>query len=316
MDSFTGQDQNVQTGSGGTGVYDFLFRKYDPSAGRWMSPDPAGWAAVDLTNPQSLSRYAYVSNMPGYFVDPYGQYMIPCPDPPNGTVGGKSGAGSTENDPGYTIRTYGCDNGVDTSDDPCANASGGCGPAPYTYLDGFGYLPSEYAATFFSGGGAPNYNCTNGVGTGGVGVGAGYNADLGAGAAGASSTGGGSGGLFHNSGGGFSGGLFGSGGAAAYFGSHMAGAPSQTSSSFVLGGYAGAGASFFFTNAGGVQQLGGPFTTVSVNVGVGIANLGVQLSFGGGIWQLGITPPIASVGIGAAGSVIRTNTITTHAGCH
>ena len=30
--SFTGQDQNVVTNSGGTGVYDYLFRKYDPSA--------------------------------------------------------------------------------------------------------------------------------------------------------------------------------------------------------------------------------------------------------------------------------------------
>ena len=39
--SFTGQDQNVATGPGGTGAYDFLFRKYDPSAGRWLSPDPA-----------------------------------------------------------------------------------------------------------------------------------------------------------------------------------------------------------------------------------------------------------------------------------
>ena len=31
--SFTGQDQDVQTGPNGTGVYDFLFRKYDPSGG-------------------------------------------------------------------------------------------------------------------------------------------------------------------------------------------------------------------------------------------------------------------------------------------
>ncbi|HET7103033.1 MAG TPA: hypothetical protein VFI20_03000 [Terracidiphilus sp.] len=31
-------------------------------AGRWLSPDPAGWAAVDLTNPQSLNRYGYVLN--------------------------------------------------------------------------------------------------------------------------------------------------------------------------------------------------------------------------------------------------------------
>ena len=72
--SFTGQDQNVQGGSGGTGVYDFLFREYDPSAGRWLSPDPYGWGAADLTNPQSLNRYAYVLNKPLVFVDPLGLY--------------------------------------------------------------------------------------------------------------------------------------------------------------------------------------------------------------------------------------------------
>jgi RHS repeat-associated protein len=70
--SFTGQDQDIVTGTGGTGVYDFLFRKYDPSGGRWMSPDPSGWAAVDLTNPQSLNRYAYVTNNPLAFIDPLG----------------------------------------------------------------------------------------------------------------------------------------------------------------------------------------------------------------------------------------------------
>ncbi len=60
--SFTGQDQNVATGSAVTGNYDFLFRKYDPSAGRWMSPDPAGWSAVKRADPQSLDRYTYVEN--------------------------------------------------------------------------------------------------------------------------------------------------------------------------------------------------------------------------------------------------------------
>jgi RHS repeat-associated protein len=44
--SFTGQDQDVASGSGGSGTYDFLFRKYDPSAGRWLSPDPSGWGAT------------------------------------------------------------------------------------------------------------------------------------------------------------------------------------------------------------------------------------------------------------------------------
>lgn len=158
--------------------------------------------------------------------------------------------------------------------------------------------------------------CNNGVGTGGVGIAAGYNVDIGVGAAGASSTGGFGAGAFHNSGSGSSGGAFLSGGSAAYTNSHMTGTPPQTSSTYSLGAYAGAGASVFFTNAGGVQQLAGPFTTISINVGVGPANLGVQLSFGGGIFQLSITPPLASAGIGAAGSVVTTNTVATHAGCH
>lgn len=38
--------------------------------------------------------------------------------------------------------------------------------------------------------------------------------------------------------------------------------------------------------------------------------------FSGGIWQFSLTPPLASVGIGAAGSVITRNTVTTHTGCN
>jgi len=70
--SFTGQDQNVVTGSLGNGVYDYLFRKYDPSAGRWLSPDPYGWGAVSPADPQSLNRYAYVENQPLNSIDPAG----------------------------------------------------------------------------------------------------------------------------------------------------------------------------------------------------------------------------------------------------
>jgi RHS repeat-associated protein len=72
--SFTRQDQNVSTGSGSSGEYDFLFRKYDPSAGRWLSPDPAGWKAVAIDDPQSLDRYSYVENQPMSSVDPTGQW--------------------------------------------------------------------------------------------------------------------------------------------------------------------------------------------------------------------------------------------------
>jgi hypothetical protein len=31
---------------------DAMFREFDTMQGRWISPDPAGLAAVDLTNPQ------------------------------------------------------------------------------------------------------------------------------------------------------------------------------------------------------------------------------------------------------------------------
>jgi RHS repeat-associated protein len=65
--SFTGQDQDASPG-----MFDFLFRKYDPVTGRWLSPDPSGWAAVSALNPQSLNRYAYVLNNPMSLTDPDG----------------------------------------------------------------------------------------------------------------------------------------------------------------------------------------------------------------------------------------------------
>ena len=74
--SFTGQDQDTVTGSAATGVYDFLFRKYDPAAGRWISPDPSGWKAVNQEYPQSLNRYAYVQNNPMSLTDPNGLVCI------------------------------------------------------------------------------------------------------------------------------------------------------------------------------------------------------------------------------------------------
>jgi len=65
--SFTGQDKDVTAG-----VYDYLFRKYDPAAGRWLSPDPSGWKAVSQSYPQSLNRYAYVQNNPLSLIDANG----------------------------------------------------------------------------------------------------------------------------------------------------------------------------------------------------------------------------------------------------
>lgn len=67
--SFTGQNQDTAGG-----LYDFLFRENNPAHGRWMSPDPAGLAAVNASDPQSWNRYAYVRNLSTVMVDPFGLY--------------------------------------------------------------------------------------------------------------------------------------------------------------------------------------------------------------------------------------------------
>ena len=78
---FTGQPMNTLSH-----VYDFPFREYSQDEGRWLVPDPAGLAAVDLTNPQTWNRYAYVMNNPLSNVDPLGLYLDDC---------GEDGAGSS-----------------------------------------------------------------------------------------------------------------------------------------------------------------------------------------------------------------------------
>jgi RHS repeat-associated protein len=65
--SFTGQQQDTIPG-----LYDFLYREYNPTQGRWISPDPSGQGAVDPTNPQSWNRYAYVGDSPLNRTDPNG----------------------------------------------------------------------------------------------------------------------------------------------------------------------------------------------------------------------------------------------------
>jgi RHS repeat-associated protein len=68
--SFTGQTQDTVPGT--TALYDFLYRQQSAAQGRWLVPDPAGLAAVDLTNPQTWNRYAYVANNPLSNVDALG----------------------------------------------------------------------------------------------------------------------------------------------------------------------------------------------------------------------------------------------------
>ena len=47
-------------------------RSQSPTSGRWLTPDPAGLAVMDPTNPQTWNRYAYVLNNPVSFTDPLG----------------------------------------------------------------------------------------------------------------------------------------------------------------------------------------------------------------------------------------------------
>jgi RHS repeat-associated protein len=123
--SFTGQDQDVVSGAPATGIYEFMFRKYDPAAGRWLSPDPAGWDAVSPDTPQSLNRYAYTMNNPLSSVDLNGLYPIPCPSPTGTTLGGDSGAGGN----GDVLVIDVCDNGIPVGAMPgCDPSSNGiCG---------------------------------------------------------------------------------------------------------------------------------------------------------------------------------------------
>jgi RHS repeat-associated protein len=54
---------------GGWGWYGTNARPYHWDLGSWLSPDPTGG---DVTNPQSLNRYAYVLNNPATLNDPSG----------------------------------------------------------------------------------------------------------------------------------------------------------------------------------------------------------------------------------------------------
>jgi RHS repeat-associated protein len=69
--SFTGAQPDTISGT-----YDFLFRKYSPTQGRWISPDPAGLSAANISNPQSWNRYAYVLNNPLSLTDPLGLFCV------------------------------------------------------------------------------------------------------------------------------------------------------------------------------------------------------------------------------------------------
>ncbi|MBP9664735.1 MAG: peptidoglycan DD-metalloendopeptidase family protein [Pyrinomonadaceae bacterium] len=61
-----------------TGLDHTWFRKHEPRAGRWTSPDPYG-GSMSIADPQSFNRYSYVGSQPLDYVDPSGLFMIGPP---------------------------------------------------------------------------------------------------------------------------------------------------------------------------------------------------------------------------------------------
>jgi RHS repeat-associated protein len=98
--SFTDQDQDTTAG-----VYDFLYRKYDPGQSRWISPDPSGRAAANPANPQSWNRYAYVLNNPLGLIDSLGLDCVYLNAAGDDTefIDTESDSGSCAADGGYWI---------------------------------------------------------------------------------------------------------------------------------------------------------------------------------------------------------------------
>lgn len=142
--SFTGQNQDL----GAVQYYDFLYREHNVIEGRWISPDPAGLAAVDPSLPQTWNRYAYVANSPLNLVDPLG--MDTSTDCPGGCQ------------PIVTYEGGGCYSVLDYFN---WQGNGGTWAIPYTYevcKNGFGGSPVLGGSGGSGGSGGPGGSGQNG----------------------------------------------------------------------------------------------------------------------------------------------------------
>jgi RHS repeat-associated protein len=139
------------------------FRNYSPTQGRWLTPDPYS-GSYDITNPQSMNRYAYVLNNPLTFTDPLGledptgdggcdpsvQACTPTSGSGGGGGGGGSGNGSTP-PPDCNGNFTACDNENPTQPAGCNifNCYSGTGlPLLGMATGGTGAAPSNGTYTF------------------------------------------------------------------------------------------------------------------------------------------------------------------------
>jgi hypothetical protein len=96
------------------------------------------------------------------------------------------------------------------------------------------------------------------------------------------------------------------------------GSPKQTGLTGAIGAYIGGGVSGYFTNARSYKQLEGPFQTYALNLGLIVKIASVELSYGGGVYQVSIGPPDSGFGAVASVSASTTSTRTissTNNGC-
>ena len=94
---FTGYERDAETAYGTSAGNDYAFaRYYNSRLGRFMSADPLDG---DITDPQTLNRYAYTRNDPVDYVDPTGMYLVGVPNTPGGAPGPANGGGFNPFDP-------------------------------------------------------------------------------------------------------------------------------------------------------------------------------------------------------------------------
>ncbi|MGH9353045.1 MAG: RHS repeat-associated core domain-containing protein, partial [Terriglobia bacterium] len=264
-------------------------RLNDSAEGRWYTPDPLGG---DITNPQSLNRYAYALNNPTTLTDPLGLFT-PGPGNP----------------PPFLPITIGPCTYEAIEDAACY---GGSSPAPPGYVPfpppgggSTGPPPPPKPARPANTPAAPNTGCKTGFN---FGVTGGADGGLGVGIPRlqAAALGGGSAGLTFGGGTPIGAYASASGGAAA----GPWGTPNQGNNLTAVGGGAAAGVGITFGNATSAGQMRGNALTFGVGIDAGVGG-GVQVTFGTDatghtIWQVNIT---GGVGYKFYGYSLMTHTV-------